>query len=45
VVNHAAGRGGSANGIDFTEISANLERTMQKVCSLIEEIARINHGD
>jgi 5'-methylthioadenosine phosphorylase len=45
VVNHAAGRGGSANGIDFTEISANLERTMQKVCSLIEEIARLYQGN
>ncbi len=45
VVNHAAGRGDSAQGIDFAEISANLARTMQKVCVLIEEIARINHGD
>jgi 5'-methylthioadenosine phosphorylase len=44
VVNHAAGRGGSANGIDFAEISANLERTMRKVCILIAEIARI-HSD
>ena len=42
VVNHAAGRGKSLNGIDFAEISANLQRTMQKVCVLIEEIARLN---
>jgi 5'-methylthioadenosine phosphorylase len=41
VVNQAAGRGDSSNGIDFAEISANLEVTMQKVCALIAEIARI----
>jgi 5'-methylthioinosine phosphorylase len=44
VVNHAAGRGDSSNGIDFAEISANLEVTMQKVCALIAEIARIYSG-
>jgi 5'-methylthioinosine phosphorylase len=42
VVNHAAGRGDSSKGIDFADISANLEATMQKVCALIEEIARIS---
>ena len=42
VVNHAAGRGDSSKGINFADISANLERTMQKVCSLIEEIAAVN---
>ena len=41
VVNQAAGRGASTNGINFADITANLERTMQKVCALIEEIARI----
>jgi 5'-methylthioinosine phosphorylase len=45
VVNQAAGRGNSLNGIDFTDVSANLERTMQKVCVLIEEIARVYQGD
>jgi 5'-methylthioinosine phosphorylase len=42
VVNHAAGRGDSSNGINFAEISANLERTMQKICTLIEQIAVVN---
>jgi 5'-methylthioadenosine phosphorylase len=42
VVNHAAGRGDSSKGIDFAEISANLERTMQRVSALIEEIAAVN---
>ena len=42
VVNHAAGRGDSSKGINFADISANLERTMQKVCSLIEQIAAVN---
>ncbi len=42
VVNHAAGRGDSSQGINFTEISVNLERTMQKVCALIEEIAQVS---
>jgi 5'-methylthioinosine phosphorylase len=42
VVNQAAGRGNSANGINFADISANLEITMQKVCALIEEIAIVN---
>jgi 5'-methylthioinosine phosphorylase len=40
VVNQAAGRGASANGINFADISANLEHTMQNVCVLIAEIAR-----
>jgi hypothetical protein len=44
VVNQAAGRGASTNGINFADITANLERTMQKVCALIEEIARVNEG-
>ncbi len=42
VVNHAAGRGDSSKGINFADISANLARTMQGVCGLIEEIARVN---
>ncbi len=42
VVNHAAGRGDSSKGINFADISANLARTMQGVCELIEEIARVN---
>lgn len=42
VVNHAAGRGDSSKGINFADISANLEQTMQRVCLLIEEIARVN---
>lgn len=42
VVNHAAGRGDSSKGINFTDIIANLERTMQRVCVLIEEIAKVN---
>jgi 5'-methylthioadenosine phosphorylase len=42
VVNHAAGRGDSSKGINFAEITANLERTMQRVCALIEEIAKVN---
>ncbi len=42
MVNQAAGRGDSSNGINFADVTANLERTMQKVCALIEEIARIN---
>jgi 5'-methylthioinosine phosphorylase len=42
VVNHAAGRGDSSKGIDFADISANLALTMQKVCTLIEEIAVVN---
>jgi 5'-methylthioinosine phosphorylase len=42
VVNQAAGRGDSSKGINFADVTANLERTMQKVCALIEEIARIN---
>lgn len=41
VVNPAAGRGSSLNGINFADISANLDQTMQKVCVLIEEIARL----
>jgi 5'-methylthioinosine phosphorylase len=42
VVNHAAGRGDSSNGINFADVSAGLEITMQKVCVLIAEIARLN---
>jgi 5'-methylthioinosine phosphorylase len=45
VVNQAAGRGTSLNGINFAEVSANLEVTMQKICVLIEEIARICQSD
>ncbi len=43
VVNQAAGRGNSANGINFADVSANLTRTMQQVCALIAEIATM-HG-
>ena len=42
VVNHAAGRGDSTKGINFADISANLARTMQSVCSLIEQIVVVN---
>jgi 5'-methylthioinosine phosphorylase len=42
VVNAAAGRGSSVKGINFADISANLELTMQKICVLLEEIARIH---
>ena len=42
VVNHAAGRGDSSKGINFSDISSNLERTMHKVCALIQEIALVN---
>lgn len=45
VVNQAAGRGVSANGINFAEVSANLETAMQKICILIEEIARTYQSD
>jgi 5'-methylthioinosine phosphorylase len=45
VVNQAAGRGDSSKGINFADVTANLERTMQKVCALIEEIARINQDN
>ena len=42
VVNQAAGRGDSSKGINFASISENLAHTMQKVCTLIEEIARVS---
>lgn len=45
VVNHAAGRGDSSKGINFSDISSNLERTMHKVCALIEEIALVNRAN
>ncbi len=45
VVNQAAGRGESANGINFSDVSANLELTMQKICALVEEITRIYQLD
>jgi 5'-methylthioinosine phosphorylase len=41
VVNHAAGRGDSSKGINFVDVSDNLAHTMQKICALIEEIARV----
>jgi 5'-methylthioinosine phosphorylase len=41
VVNHAAGRGDSAQGIDFASLSQSLALTMQRVAALIAEIARI----
>ena len=42
IVNHAAGRGISVNGINFSDVSANLASAMQKICILIEEIARVH---
>ncbi len=42
VVNHAAGRGDSSKGINFSDISTNLALTMHKVCALIEEIVVVN---
>jgi 5'-methylthioinosine phosphorylase len=45
VVNAAAGRGVSVNGINFADVSANLENAMQKICLLIEEIARVYQID
>ena len=42
VVNQAAGRGDSSKGINFAKISENLAHTMQSICTLIEEIARVN---
>lgn len=44
VVNQAAGRGESSNGINFASISENLAHTMQRICTLIEEIARVNEA-
>ena len=41
IVNQAAGRGASSSGINFSDVSAHLENAMQKICILIEEIARI----
>ena len=45
VVNQAAGRGASANGINFEDIGANLEHTMQQVCVLIGEVAHIYQAE
>jgi 5'-methylthioinosine phosphorylase len=42
VVNQAAGRGASLKGINFADVSVSLEKTMQKVCVLIEEVARVS---
>ena len=44
VANQAAGRGKSANGIQYEDVMANLDVTMQKVRLLIEEIVRVNSG-
>jgi len=44
IANQAAGRGNSAKGIHYEDVMAGLEITMQKVRSLIEEIARVNHA-
>ncbi len=41
VANHAAGRGTSAHGIQYEELSTKLELTLQKVRILIEEVVRI----
>lgn len=44
VANHAAGRGSSANGIQYEEIGALLAETMQRVRNLIEKTVTL-HGD
>ena len=41
VVNHAAGRGDSKQGIKFEDVMGTLELTMQQVRNLIAEIARV----
>ena len=41
VVNHAAGRGDSKQGIKFEDIMSTLDLTMQQVRNLIAEIARV----
>ncbi|OAM52972.1 methylthioadenosine phosphorylase [Methylovorus sp. MM2] len=44
VVNHAAGRGNSVNGIRYEEIDKILDATMQRVRNLIEQVV-ILHAD
>ena len=41
VVNHAAGRGNSKQGIQFDDVVSTLDLTMQQVRNLIAEIARV----
>ena len=41
VVNHAAGRGNSKQGIHFDDVVSTLDLTMQQVRNLIAEIARV----
>ncbi len=43
IANQAAGRGDSANGIQFEDVMATLELTMVKVRALIEETVRVHH--
>lgn len=42
IANQAAGRGSSVNGIQYEDVMAGLDLTMQKVRILIEEIARVH---
>lgn len=44
VVNHAAGRGTSKNGIKYEDIGATLDKTMERVCKLIEQVVLL-HAD
>ena len=45
VVNHAAGRGDSKQGIKFDDVMGQLDLTMQQVRDLIAEIARISGAE
>ncbi len=44
IANQAAGRGDSANGIQYEEVMTRLDLTMQKVRILIEQIVRVHHA-
>ncbi|MBX9675301.1 MAG: S-methyl-5'-thioinosine phosphorylase [Methylotenera sp.] len=44
IANQAAGRGDSANGIQYEDVMATLEQTMVKVRALIEETVRVYHA-
>ncbi|MES2637155.1 MAG: S-methyl-5'-thioinosine phosphorylase [Pseudomonadota bacterium] len=44
VANQAAGRGDSVNGIQYEDMLAKLDLTMQKVRILIEEIVRVHQA-
>lgn len=43
IANQAAGRGDSANGIQYEDVMARLDLTMQKVRVLIEQIVLVHH--